>query len=87
MAKRSRITVLVLAVSTAFVLISQASQDAVKRVPSVEDLMALKSAGASRISPDGRRVAYTVTETDLEQDAYVTQIWLADTEFGARRSS
>jgi hypothetical protein len=40
MTKRSRITVLVLAVSTAFVLISQASQSAVKRVPSVEDLMA-----------------------------------------------
>ncbi len=82
MAKRLRITVLILAVSTAFVLISQASQDAVKRVPTVEDLMALKSAGSARISPDGKRVAYTVTETDFEQDAYVTQIWLADAASG-----
>jgi dipeptidyl aminopeptidase/acylaminoacyl peptidase len=27
-------------------------------------------------------VAYTVTETDFEQDAYVTQIWLAETATG-----
>jgi dipeptidyl aminopeptidase/acylaminoacyl peptidase len=56
--------------------------DAAKRVPTVEDLMALKSLGAARISPDGTRVAYTVTETDMEQDAYVTQIWLADVATG-----
>ena len=56
--------------------------DATKRVPTVEDLMALKSLGTARISPDGTRVAYTVTETDMEQDAYVTQIWLADAATG-----
>ena len=55
---------------------------AVKRAPAVEDLMALKSAGAARISPDGTRVAYTITETDMDQDAYVTQIWLADAATG-----
>jgi dipeptidyl aminopeptidase/acylaminoacyl peptidase len=53
-----------------------------KRVPTIEDLMALKSAGAARISPDGTRVAYTVTETDMDQDAYVTQVWLADVASG-----
>ena len=58
------------------------SAAAAKRVPTVEDLMALKSAGGARISPDGTRVAYTVTETDMEQDAYVTQIWLADVATG-----
>jgi len=56
--------------------------DAAKRVPTVEDLMALKSPGAARICPDGTHVAYTVTETDMEQDAYVTQIWLADVATG-----
>lgn len=49
-----------------------------RRAPTVEDLMALKSVGGARVSPDGRRVAYTVTETDLAQDAYVTHIWLVD---------
>ena len=44
--------------------------------------MALKSAGDARISPDGSSVAYTVTETDFDQDAYVTQIWLADVASG-----
>lgn len=53
-----------------------------KRVPTIEDLMALKSVGGARISPDGTRVAYTVTETDMEQDAYVSQIWLADVASG-----
>lgn len=61
---------------------SVASSDTAKRVPTVEDLMALKSVGGVRISPDGTRVAYTVTETDFEQDAYVTQIWLADVASG-----
>jgi len=55
---------------------------AARRVPTVEDLMALKSAGSPQISPDGTKVAYTVTETDFEQDAYVTQIWLADVATG-----
>ena len=58
------------------------AEEAVKRAPTVEDLLALKSVGAARISPDGRRVAYTVTETDLEQDAYVSQIWLVDAASG-----
>jgi len=49
-----------------------------RRVPTLDDLIMLKSAGGVRIAPDGSLVAYTVTETDLKQDAYVTQIWLAD---------
>jgi dipeptidyl aminopeptidase/acylaminoacyl peptidase len=57
---------------------SVAPSGGAKRVPTVEDLLALKSVGGARISPDGARVAYTVAETDMEQDAYVTQIWLAD---------
>ena len=56
--------------------------DTAKRVPTIEDLMNLKSAGGARISPDGTRVAFTVMETDFEQDAYVSQIWLADVASG-----
>jgi dipeptidyl aminopeptidase/acylaminoacyl peptidase len=54
----------------------------VKHVPTVEDLMLLRSVGSPRISPDGRRIAYTITETDFDQDAYVSQIWLVDVESG-----
>ncbi len=49
-----------------------------RRFPTVEDLFAVKSPGAVRISPDGRWVAYTITEADFKQDAYVTHIWLAN---------
>ena len=53
-----------------------------KHVPTIEDLMNLKSAGSPMISPDGTKVAYTVTQTDFDQDAYITQIWLADVATG-----
>jgi len=53
-----------------------------RRVPSVEELMALKLPGSVRLSPDGARIAYTLTETDFEQDAYITQIWLLDAGSG-----
>jgi dipeptidyl aminopeptidase/acylaminoacyl peptidase len=54
------------------------------RVPTVEDLLMVKSAGGAQISPDGKWVAYSVTETDMKQDAYVTHIWLADTATGKK---
>ncbi len=59
-----------------------AGQNAPKHVPTVEDLMGLKTAGSPEISPDGTKIAYTVTETDYDQDAYVTQVWLADVATG-----
>jgi dipeptidyl aminopeptidase/acylaminoacyl peptidase len=52
------------------------------RVPTVDDLLTIKSVGATQISPDGKRVAYTVTYGDFKQDAFVTQIWLAQTGSG-----
>jgi dipeptidyl aminopeptidase/acylaminoacyl peptidase len=53
-----------------------------RRVPTVDDLLLLKSAGGARISPDGAWVAYTITETDFKQDTYVSHIWLADPASG-----
>ncbi len=53
-----------------------------KRVPTVDDLLNVRSAGGAQISPQGDRVAYTVTETDFKQDAFVTHIWLADVRTG-----
>ena len=53
-----------------------------RRVPTIDDLMLVKSAGGAAISPDGKWVAYPVTATDFKQDAYVTQIWLADATTG-----
>ena len=52
------------------------------RVPTLDDLLTLKSIGATQISPDGKRVAYTVSYGDFKQDAFVTQIWIANTDTG-----
>jgi dipeptidyl aminopeptidase/acylaminoacyl peptidase len=52
------------------------------RVPTLDELLTLKSAGATQISPDGKWVAYTVSHGDFKQDAFVTQIWLANTDTG-----
>src|SRR5262245_61323553 len=51
-------------------------------VPTIDDLINVKSLGGAQISPDGKYVAYGVSETDWKQDAFVTQIWLANTATG-----
>jgi dipeptidyl aminopeptidase/acylaminoacyl peptidase len=53
-----------------------------KRVPGVDDLLNIRQAGGAQISPEGKRVAYTVSEADFKQDAFVTQIWLAEVDTG-----
>ncbi len=55
------------------------------RVPSIDDLLSLKSVFGTRISPDGRWIAYGVNETDFKQDAFVSHIWLVDTETAQSR--
>ena len=42
-----------------------------------EDVYALTSVGDPRLSPDGRRVAYTVNRIDREENAYRAAIWVA----------
>jgi dipeptidyl aminopeptidase/acylaminoacyl peptidase len=47
---------------------------------SIDDLIALKrTSGTPAISPDGRWVAYAVRETNWTDNAYETEVWLADT--------
>lgn len=53
-----------------------------RRVPSVDDLLNVKTLGGAQLSPDGKWVAYTVTETDWKQNGYLTHVWLADVQTG-----
>jgi len=53
--------------------------------PTVDQILSLKRAGSPEISPDGRRVAYTVRETNWDENAFETEIWLADAATGASR--
>jgi dipeptidyl aminopeptidase/acylaminoacyl peptidase len=68
----------------ALVLIAAAtvSLGADTRVPTIDQLIELKRPGAVALSPDGSRVAYTVTETNWEENAYETEIFLARTDGG-----
>jgi dipeptidyl aminopeptidase/acylaminoacyl peptidase len=53
------------------------------KVPTIDQLIALERPGGVAISPDGAKVAYTVTETNWEDNAYETEIFLADARGGA----
>ncbi|MBY0492452.1 MAG: S9 family peptidase [Gemmatimonadaceae bacterium] len=53
--------------------------------PTIDAIISLKRVGSPEISPDGKWVAYTVRETNWEQNSYDTSIWLADVRTGAAR--
>lgn len=76
---RPRLIALVLALALAAPARAQQGH-----VPTIDELLSLKSVGAARVSPDGKRVAYVVTETDWKADAYVGQLWVADVATGRR---
>src|SRR5881296_240062 len=52
-----------------------------KRAMTVDDVIDLVQVSAPRISPDGRRVLYTVSELGKWKDnKRVTSIWIADSD-------
>src|SRR5438552_10032563 len=74
-----KIAALSFLVTTFIVAIAVQAQ---QRVPTLDDLLTIKSVGATQISPDGKWVAYTVGYGDFKTDAFMTQIWLAQTDTG-----
>jgi dipeptidyl aminopeptidase/acylaminoacyl peptidase len=44
--------------------------------PSIDDLLNLKRVGGPAVSPDGSSVAYTVRETNWDDNEYETEIWV-----------
>jgi dipeptidyl aminopeptidase/acylaminoacyl peptidase len=66
--------IVALAATTAFV--------SAQSVPAIDELISLKRAASPAISPDGRLVAYTVREANWDENAYETEIWLADVASG-----
>lgn len=53
--------------------------------PSIDDVLNLKRVGGPAISPDGRQVAFTIRETNWDDNAFETEIWLANADGGAPR--
>jgi len=53
--------------------------------PTIDQVLSLKRAGSPELSPDGLTVAYTIRQTNWDENSYETQIWLADTRTGTTR--
>src|SRR3954451_22775262 len=80
------VTLAAVAIAGVAVLDAQPAPPPISRVaPTVDQILSLKRAGSPEISPDGRWVAYTVRETNWDDNAYETEIWLADATGGAQR--
>ncbi|MCC7053891.1 MAG: S9 family peptidase [Gemmatimonadaceae bacterium] len=67
------------------VLASSLQAQAADRTPAIDELLSLKSVASPRLSPDGARVAYLLTTTDWQQDAFVAQLHLHDLRSGSTR--
>ena len=50
--------------------------------PTIDQLISLKRVGSPAISPNGQWVAYTVRDTNWDDNNYHTEIWLADVKSG-----
>jgi dipeptidyl aminopeptidase/acylaminoacyl peptidase len=48
----------------------------------IEDALALKNVGAPQFSPDGKRIAYTVSEWDRKENRRINHIYLVSTDSG-----
>ncbi len=53
-------------------------------VPTIDESLGMKSVSGAQISPDGRYVAYSVTQTNWDDDDFVSQIWIAVSATGER---
>ncbi len=53
------------------------AQEPASRVPTFDQIIEMKRPGAVALSPDGSQVAYTVTETNWDDNSYETEIFLA----------
>jgi dipeptidyl aminopeptidase/acylaminoacyl peptidase len=73
------------ALTSAAIHVGLAAAWAQTRAPGVDDLVNLRRVGSPAMSPDGSRVAYTVRETNWDEDAYETEIWVGDPAAGTRR--
>ena len=77
--KRINLLVALCSLFCAFLTISAQTS---KHVPTIDELLTLKTVGGAQMSPDGKYIAYTVAYGDFKADAFVNQIWLADVATG-----
>jgi Tol biopolymer transport system component len=71
-----------LAVAAALAVSSGLVRGQAPAAPSIDDLLNLKRVASPALSPDGKWVAYTVRETNWDENTYETEIWLAPVAAG-----
>ena len=81
---RLTVTVLACALAAGGPSLAQ-SPVAANATPTIDALISLKRAASPAISPDARWVAYTIRETNWDENVYETEIWLADAQSGSSR--
>jgi Tol biopolymer transport system component len=52
------------------------------KAPTIDQSLEMKSAFSPKLSPDGKHVIYEVTRTNWEENAFETDLWIADTATG-----
>ena len=84
----SAFAVLVVWVLLATAAAAQQSTDSLDTAPpgapTINQSLEMRSAGSPRISPDGHYVAYEITHTNWESNAFERELWLADTATSQR---
>lgn len=56
------------------------SQAPAKKRLTIRDMLSFKTISTPVLSPDGRRVAFTLSDVDFTESLYRTDIWVVDTE-------
>lgn len=73
------------AFASLLILVLAAPLQAAPRPMTPVDLLNVPSLGSGRLSPDGKRLAYTRTASDWEENALRSTVWVTDTGTGATR--
>jgi dipeptidyl aminopeptidase/acylaminoacyl peptidase len=64
----------------------QLMADAPKHTVTIEDLLSLKIPSAPQISPDGRQIAFVLTEPDFKESKFHSHIHVVSVDHGAPRA-
>jgi dipeptidyl aminopeptidase/acylaminoacyl peptidase len=66
-------------------LLLQAAPTAATQAPTIDQLVELRRVVSVALSPDGSQLAYVVRRANWDENAFETEIWLADAEGGEPR--
>lgn len=68
--------------SVILLLVATAASQTPKRPINIDDFFKMKEVSGPQVSPDGKWIAYTVSETDIKEDERETRIWMVATAGG-----